>query len=1013
MDADLVAAVRKRQVADALANGNGDPDPDPEVQDQPDSIFETESRQYVGTQLDPRFETESRQYVGTGPEVPQARSNANDQYLSDYLTGAPPAQATESDYPALAQAQTPGGEQAIELPALTVSAMAPGVPVSMASRELPEPPEGYGVAPRAELVDPDPDAQYLSSADTDPEVRKGILVGRAIKRAQLEDPDPDSLYLPPGLEDHPDAQRAALIGRAIKRAALVDPDPDQAYLDAAQSLENPPAPTQPIVSGQVQPPVARTNPNDQYLSDYLKPPAPPAGAAVTTTTAPTNAAATTPEPKLDYQSTGVDKGRNGYRPTYIVLHSTDGASTQGDLNTFTDPNGKVGVHYLIGRDGKTYHLASEGDAARQAGYDKFGNYANDWTIGIEQSHVDRDPEKGIAGEVWSDATIRSAAKTAADVMRRYPWITPDHVIFHSDLAGERKHDPADYPMQKFYGYLQDALGLERTPVQKVDYSVPQKGQPTTQVPVDANGVQQPSVQATGNGQSLAQAAASNVGMDTSGIAETSGGHLACAAAVSTIVHNQLGYDLPYTTSTAELYDELRSKGWREVDPNTPGAIIVSPTQSGVIGHTGIVGQNGLVYSNSSARTQWEQNYTVDSWQNYFGSRGLETHAFVPPGGEVAPEVPGAPRAQPSTKLATGFYQNEDPRTFDSGKATTFATKEDVASGQDSGVGAPRLGRLDTTQTAGIAVPRDVMQAMFGNNPVLWRKARADVVDPVSGRRLRLPIVDFGPRADTSALIDMTPWVSSYFGGDKNLSVKLVPNAGQDPVKNPQSWLDEQASIKAGVDSSELVPGATKIVGQTNFILGQALTPAQIAQANAANAPIAQKQVGILQALPEAQGGSLPDLIRRLDQPVQGVSPGLQKAFQTQVKAEATKYAQANYGIKDPAEAFNRIMQPAGPLEYGAQLVKSAGGYMLSMLSSFNANLAARDEDSVRKMLSLVNPNASPEQISNTMQGLTNPDLSHADRERLIRDEVMVPYSQLDQAHQSTFDLAGSIEALRG
>jgi N-acetyl-anhydromuramyl-L-alanine amidase AmpD len=218
---------------------------------------------------------------------------------------------------------------------------------------------------------------------------------------------------------------------------------------------------------------------------------------------------------------------------------------------------------------------------------------------------------------------------------------------------------------------------------------------------------------------------------------------------------------------------------------------------------------------------------------------------------AAGSAPGAPQAQPVTKGATGFYQNEDPKTFFTGKATTFATPSDVQSGQDSGVGAPRLGRLDTTNVAGIAVPEEQLQAQLGNNPAAWRMARIDVVDPTSGKRLRLPIVDLGPSAP-GASIDMTPFVSSYFGGDKNLVFKLVPKAGPDVTRQPGLWQDEQAAIKQGFDSSSVQRGVQKIQGAANYVLGPALEPAQLVALQQADQYAQQGMRDTLSQLPEAQ-----------------------------------------------------------------------------------------------------------------------------------------------------------------
>jgi hypothetical protein len=97
--------------------------------------------------------------------------------------------------------------------------------------------------------------------------------------------------------------------------------------------------------------------------------------------------------------------------------------------------------------------------------------------------------------------------------------------------------------------------------------------------------------------------------------------LGCAWAVDQIVKVTTGIDFN-TLSTAEMYNELRNGMGIPVDANNPppGSIIISPTtDGGAIGHVGIVGYDGLVYSNSSGTGLWSQNYTVSSWNRYFGA----------------------------------------------------------------------------------------------------------------------------------------------------------------------------------------------------------------------------------------------------------------------------------------------------------------------------------------------------------------------------------------------------------
>jgi hypothetical protein len=109
---------------------------------------------------------------------------------------------------------------------------------------------------------------------------------------------------------------------------------------------------------------------------------------------------------------------------------------------------------------------------------------------------------------------------------------------------------------------------------------------------------------------LARAQADIGVLSTSEDAGTDHGELGCADAVTRILHDELGFSLPKTLSTDELYDELVSGGWNKVDLRTPGAVIVSPSCAAMHGHTGIVGEDGAIYSNSSATGLWSQNWTV-------------------------------------------------------------------------------------------------------------------------------------------------------------------------------------------------------------------------------------------------------------------------------------------------------------------------------------------------------------------------------------------------------------------
>lgn len=130
-----------------------------------------------------------------------------------------------------------------------------------------------------------------------------------------------------------------------------------------------------------------------------------------------------------------------------------------------------------------------------------------------------------------------------------------------------------------------------------------------------------------NGKVFAKAKAS-VGMDTSKVAGTKGGTLACAWAVNEVVRLALGKPIAADSKgrnvlgTGEVFDALK-KHHIQTDNPSRGSIIISPTPptGSVHGHIGIVGQNPggdpdntQVFSNSSGQRQFAQNRTFKSWK---------------------------------------------------------------------------------------------------------------------------------------------------------------------------------------------------------------------------------------------------------------------------------------------------------------------------------------------------------------------------------------------------------------
>ncbi|MDH2348710.1 CHAP domain-containing protein [Bradyrhizobium sp. SSUT77] len=123
----------------------------------------------------------------------------------------------------------------------------------------------------------------------------------------------------------------------------------------------------------------------------------------------------------------------------------------------------------------------------------------------------------------------------------------------------------------------------------------------------------------------------NVGLDTSKVAGTDNGNLACAWAVNEIVRLALGKPIAADSKgrnalgTGQVFDALR-KHHIQTDNPSPGSIIVSPTppSGSVHGHIGIVGQSPTgdfdktqVFSNSSAQAQFAQNRTFKTWKERY------------------------------------------------------------------------------------------------------------------------------------------------------------------------------------------------------------------------------------------------------------------------------------------------------------------------------------------------------------------------------------------------------------
>ena len=349
-----------------------------------------------------------------------------------------------------------------------------------------------------------------------------------------------------------------------------------------------------------------------------------------------------------------------------------------------------------------------------------------------------------------------------------------------------------------------------------------------------------------------------------------------------------------------------------------------------------------------------------------------------PTSPVAPAQPATPRAQPAAKSDTGFYPDEKPEDFISGRASMFADQGDIdrynaakARGLsdneafqigDNGIGSKYLGGLQTTNLYGIAIPEDALRYQLGNNYAAWRKARVDVVDPQSGKRLRLPIVDVGPGAGPQSkgvIADFTPGVDQYFGNDgggKNLMFRLVKDAGPDVNKDPGSFADEQAALSQGFDARSVEKANQRLA--PSYTLTPVAPSEQVAADQATQYDVGSQRDSL--GAIAAQTPNLGALIKTLDKPVPGVSEGMRQDYLANVKDEATRYAQDYYGIKDPKEAYAKITSDAGAGDVAGEVLSKIIPNFGKADVSIARFMDSADEKRVRQFIDALHPEATQE-----------------------------------------------------
>jgi N-acetylmuramoyl-L-alanine amidase len=153
------------------------------------------------------------------------------------------------------------------------------------------------------------------------------------------------------------------------------------------------------------------------------------------------------------------------KANYVIIHFTAQDSVQQTIRTFTIKSTEVSAHYVIGKDGKVYHMVNDYLRSNHAGVGKWGSVTdmNSISLGIEIDNNGSEP--------FTDLQIKSLLQLLAQLKKTYN-IPTANFIGHQDFAPRRKPDPGPlFPWKTLaangFGYWSDDV-LEVAP-QNFDY----------------------------------------------------------------------------------------------------------------------------------------------------------------------------------------------------------------------------------------------------------------------------------------------------------------------------------------------------------------------------------------------------------------------------------------------------------------------------------------------------------------------------------------------------------------
>ena len=125
---------------------------------------------------------------------------------------------------------------------------------------------------------------------------------------------------------------------------------------------------------------------------------------------------------------------------FIVIHYTGMKTLKLAYKKLSDERSDVSIHYLISRNGTIFNLLCPKINAWHAGKSKWKNYnrINDYSIGIELENKGHD----FGYSNYSNRQYSSLKKLAYFLKKNF-FIMDNDIIFHSDIAPNRKQDPGE------------------------------------------------------------------------------------------------------------------------------------------------------------------------------------------------------------------------------------------------------------------------------------------------------------------------------------------------------------------------------------------------------------------------------------------------------------------------------------------------------------------------------------------------------------------------------------------